>query len=118
VIEQSETTTLVTLGILVHLITSFYFSIKKGGISLAAAPICLIVLTNWVRFTKMFLLHCHAAAATANKLHGCQFVLALVGVIRFRCPAETAFGFISAGITQVTGCVGDRSAIFTCIGHR
>jgi len=65
----------------------------------------------------MFLLHCHASAATANKLHGRQFVFALVGVIRFRSPAEAAFGFITAWITQVSGCFGDRSAIFTCIGH-
>jgi hypothetical protein len=93
------------------------FSIKKGRHS-AAALIILLGLTNWGRLTKMFLLHCHASAATANKLHGCQFVLALVGVIRFRSPAETAFGFITARITQVPGFVGDRSATFTCIGHR
>jgi hypothetical protein len=66
----------------------------------------------------MFLLHCHSSAATANKLHGCQFVLALMGVIRFRGSAETAFGFITAWITQMTGLIGDRSATFTCIAHR
>jgi hypothetical protein len=93
------------------------FSIKKGR-HLTAALIILQGSRNWGRFAKMFLLHCHAPAATANKLHRCQFVLALVGVIRFRSPAETAFGFIAARITQVTGFVGDRSATFTCIGHR
>jgi hypothetical protein len=95
----------------------FYFSIKKGR-HLAAALIMLPGLSNRGRFTKMFLLHCHAPAATANKLHGCQFILALMGVIRFRSPAETAFGFITARITQVPRFVGDRSATFTCIGHR
>jgi hypothetical protein len=93
-----------------------YFSIKKGR-HLAAALIIFLGLSNWGRLTKMFLLHCHASAATANKLHGCQFVLALMGVIRFCGSAETAFGFITARITQVTGFVGDRSATFTCIGH-
>jgi hypothetical protein len=96
-------------------ISSFF---NKKRAALAAALIIFLGLSNRGRFTQMFPLHCHASAATANKLHGCQFVFALVGVIRFRCSAETAFGFIAARITQVSGCVGDRSAIFTCIGHR
>jgi hypothetical protein len=93
------------------------FSIKKRA-ALAAALIILPVLSNWGRFTKMFLLHCNTSAATANKLHRCQFVFALMGVIRFRSAAKTAFGFITARVTQVTGFVGDRSTTFTCIGHR
>jgi hypothetical protein len=94
---------------------SLYFN-KKGRHS-AAALMILWVLCNWGRLTKMFLLHCHASAATANKLHRCQFVFTQVRVIRFRFAAETAFGFITARVTQVAGFVGDRSAIFTCIGH-
>jgi hypothetical protein len=100
----------------IPLVRNFHFLIKKGRHS-PAALIFSRGLSNWGRFTKMFLLHCHASAATANKLHRCQFVFAQVGVIRFRSPAETAFGFITARITQVAGFVGDRSAIFTCIGH-
>jgi hypothetical protein len=114
----SDTTTLVTLVTLDHFShLHFYFSIKKGR-HLAAALIIILGLSNRGRFAKMFLLHCHASAATANKLHGCQFVLALMGVIRFRSPAETAFGFITAWITQVPRLIGDRPATFTCIGHR
>jgi hypothetical protein len=92
-----------------------YFN-KKGRHSSAALMI-LWVLSNRGRLAKMFLLHCHAPAATANILHRCQFVLTHVRVIRFRSAAETALGFITAGITQVTGFLGNRSAIFTCICH-
>jgi hypothetical protein len=65
----------------------------------------------------MFLLHCHASAAVADKLHRCQFVFALMGVIRFGGSTETAFLFITARIAQVTGFVGNRSATFTRIRH-
>jgi hypothetical protein len=92
-----------------------YFN-RKGRHSPAALMI-LWVLSNRGRFTKMFLLHCHPPAATANILHRCQFVFTYVRVIRFRGTAETAVGLITAGVAQVTGFVGDRSAIFTCICH-
>ena len=51
----------------------------------------------------MFLLHGHASAAAADKLHGSQFILAQVGVVRIRGTAETAFGSITAWIAQVSG---------------
>jgi hypothetical protein len=65
----------------------------------------------------MFLLHCHAPAAATYEFHGCQFFFALMGVIRFGIPAETAFGLIAAGIAKMPGGVGNRTAIFTCIRH-
>jgi hypothetical protein len=40
-----------------------------------------------------------------------------VSVIRFRGAAETALGFITTGIAQVTGFVGYCPTIFTCICH-
>jgi hypothetical protein len=115
---RRETTTLGTLDTLSN---SFFvlsiFTFKKKGRHSAAALMILWVLSNRGRLTKMFLLDCHASATTANILHRCQFVFTQVGVIRFRSAAETAIGFITAGITQVTGFVGDRSTIFTGICH-
>ena len=46
----------------------------------------------------MLLFHRHTSTAAAHKLHGRQFVLAKVGMIRLRLAAETAFGFIAARI--------------------
>jgi hypothetical protein len=95
---------------------SFLISIKKGR-QMTAARIILRCSGNGRRLAKIFLLHRYAPAATANIFHRSQLVFAQMGVIRLRSPAEAAFGFIAARIAQVTGFVGDRSAIFTCIGH-
>jgi hypothetical protein len=65
----------------------------------------------------MFLLHCHAPAAATNKFHRSQFIFALMGVIRFGGTTETAFGLIAAWIAKMPGCIGNRTAVFTCIGH-
>jgi hypothetical protein len=65
----------------------------------------------------MFFFHRHASACAANELHGSQFVFAHVFGIRFGRPAETAFGFIPAGVAQVSGFIGNRATILTGIGH-
>lgn len=40
-----------------------------------------------------------------------------MGVIRLGGTTETAFGFIATRIAKMPGRIGDRSAIFTRIGH-
>jgi len=65
----------------------------------------------------MVLFHGHPAAAPANKFHGCQFILAYMGLINARSPTETAFFFITAGIAQMPRFIGNRAAAFACVSH-
>jgi len=60
----------------------------------------------------MILFHGHPAAATANKFHRCQFILAYMGLINTRGTAEAAFFFITAGIAQMSRFIGNRAAVF------
>jgi hypothetical protein len=65
----------------------------------------------------MALFHGHPAAATANKFHRREFILADMGLISTRGAAEAAFLFITAGITQMPRLFGNCPAVFTCICH-
>jgi hypothetical protein len=65
----------------------------------------------------MAFFHGHPAAATANKFHRREFILADMGLISTRGTAEAAFLFITAGITQMPRLFGNCPAVFTCICH-
>ena len=65
----------------------------------------------------MFFLQGYPATSTTNVFHCRQFVLANMFGIYFRRPAETAFGFITAGVAQMPGRIRYRTTIFTGIGH-
>ena len=65
----------------------------------------------------MFLLHCYATAATAHEFRCSYFIFALVSVICFGGATERAFGLIATRIAQMPGFVGNRSAVFTSVGH-
>jgi hypothetical protein len=65
----------------------------------------------------MVLFHGHPAAATANKFHRGQFILAYMGLIDTRGTAEAAIFFITARIAQMPRLIGYRAAAFTCIRH-
>jgi hypothetical protein len=60
----------------------------------------------------MVLFHGHPAAATANKFHRRQFILAYMGLVDTRGTAEAAIFFITAGVAQMPRRVGDRAAVF------
>jgi hypothetical protein len=94
----------------------FNFSTKKGR-PVTAALWMFRCLGDGCRFTKMFLLHCHTSAAATDKFHSCQFVSALMGVIRFGSTTETAFGLIAARVAKMPGRIGDRTAVLACISH-
>ena len=65
----------------------------------------------------MVLFHGHPAAATADKFHRGQFILADMSLIDTRGTAETAVFFITARIAQMPRLIGHRTAAFTCIRH-
>jgi hypothetical protein len=60
----------------------------------------------------MVLFHGHPAAATANKFHRRQFILAYMGLFNIRGAAEAAIFFITAGVAQMPRLIGDRAAVF------
>jgi hypothetical protein len=90
---------------------------NKKRTACCSRPFVFGDLFNRCRLTEVFLLHRHASAAATYKFHGGQFVFALMGVIRFGGTTEAAFGLIAARIAKMPGCIGDRTAVFTCIGH-
>jgi len=60
----------------------------------------------------MVLFHGHPAAATANKFHRRQFILAYMGLVDSWGTAEAAIFFITAGVAQMPRLVGNRAAVF------
>jgi len=60
----------------------------------------------------MVLFHGNPAAATANKFHRRQFILAYMRLINTRGTAEAAILFITAGIAQMPRLFGNRPAVF------
>jgi len=60
----------------------------------------------------MILFHGHPAAATANKFHRRQFILAYMGLVDTWSTAEAAIFFITAGVAQMPRLVGNRAAVF------
>jgi hypothetical protein len=89
---------------------------KKGGRQ-PAADRESAALSDRRRLAQMFFFHRHAAACVANEFHGSQLVLAHMFGIGLGSSAETAFGFISTWVAQVSGFVGNRATIFAGIGH-
>jgi hypothetical protein len=65
----------------------------------------------------MVFFHGHPAATAADKFHRGQFIFAYMGLIHTWGAAEAALFFISAGIAQMSRLVGNRTAVFACIGH-
>ena len=75
------------------------------------------LLSDGRRFAQMLAFHGHAAAAITHKFHGGQLALAHMGLVYFRSSAERAFLTIAAGVAEVAGIFGHRTAFFAGISH-
>jgi hypothetical protein len=74
------------------------FAHKKSGRNLPLLTLYGLYLSTDGRwFAQMALFHGHAAAATADELHGCQFILAHMFGIGIGCTAKAAFCIIATG---------------------
>lgn len=65
----------------------------------------------------MLFLHRHPTAPLADILHDSKLVFAYVFGINLWFATETAIGFVTTGVAQMTGRIGNSAAIFACISH-
>jgi hypothetical protein len=61
--------------------------------------------------------HGDTAAPLADIFHGGQFVFADMFGIDHGSPAEAAIFGVTAGVAQMSGFFGNRTAGFACISH-
>jgi hypothetical protein len=76
-----------------------------------------LILPDRRGLAEVIFLHGHTTASLTNIFHRRQLVFADMFGVRLHCPAEAALGFIVTGVAKMAGCIGNCTAIFTCVRH-